>query len=32
LSAAIMIALYFGVASSIALAYFNWADVTRRVG
>lgn len=30
-SAAILIGVYLVVASSVALAYFNWADVARRV-
>jgi ABC-2 type transport system permease protein len=31
-TAAILIAAYFVVAVSVALAYFSWADVSRRVG
>jgi ABC-2 type transport system permease protein len=30
-SAAILVGVYLVVASSVALAYFNWADVARRV-
>lgn len=31
-SAAVLVGVYFVVAASVALAYFRWADVARRVG